>query len=176
MNAPWPFKVLVKKERKRANIAKDHERCQEMVGLCVFRVFFAITTIHGCWWYTEFSDKKGPKAVVDEAHLFLEQYKHSYIFIKWKLIDFYLTWGWHVVDMLVYFFMYLAYSALLHHTKAGSEWIKFWSIRVVFYFPLTYQPCNNIGESSSRTSSTVSHVFEQFSSPRGEGGTLAKKC
>lgn len=36
----------------------------------------------------EFSDKKGPKAVVDKAHLFLERYKHSYIFIKLKFVIF----------------------------------------------------------------------------------------
>ena len=44
----------------------------------------------------EFSDKKGPKAVVDKVHLFLERYKHSY-FIKLKFVIFI----WLEIDMLL---------------------------------------------------------------------------
>ena len=113
-------------------VVKDHERCQEMVGLCVFEAFFCDNNntwplvIHGleCCQWRNFQIRKDQKLLwmrlicsLNDINIAIYLWNEN----LWYLFDLRLTCCWHVSV----FFMYLAHSALLHHTKAGSEWVKF---------------------------------------------------
>ena len=109
------------------------KRYEEMVGLCEFWGFVTIvTTISNNTRLTYTRRMLPMKELLRDLQIgkewrklfwmrliFLERYKYSWIFHKWKFVTF--IWLELTCFFFNVFFMYI--TQLYHHTKAGSKWI-----------------------------------------------------